>query len=55
MMLLSIDAVPGHSFIVSKAIIIIIIIIIMMMIRGYDNWVSRSFVHYFDVNNVAFD
>ena len=54
MMLLSIDAVPGHSFIVSKAIITIII---MMMIRGrgYDNWVSRSFVHYFDVNNVAFD
>ena len=50
MMLLSIDAVPGHSFIVSKAIIIIII-----MIRGYDNWVSRSSVHYFDVNNVAFD
>ena len=48
MMLLSIDAVPGHSFIVSKAIII-------MMIRGYDNWVSRSSVHYFDVNNVAFD
>ena len=48
MMLLSIDAVPGHSFIVSKAIIII-------MIRGYDNWVSRSSVHYFDVNNVAFD
>ena len=54
MMLLSIDAVPGHSFIVSKAIIIIMMMM-MMMIRGYDNWVSRSFVHYFDVNNVAFD
>ena len=51
MMLLSIDAVPGNSFIVSKAIIIMM----MMMIRGYDNWVSRSSVHYFDVNNVAFD